>query len=106
MITMQIGSAEREFDDDLRNVDEAWILEQIRRRRVDGQGVCVRVSIHVGDINAVFSTPACSRFAGGGRPPNNAERELFLCWSKLGLDKCDFSPEAVVAFLRQCRRHW
>jgi hypothetical protein len=104
MIKVQIGNADRGFADSLSDIDETWIVQQIHRRRTDGQVVCVRVFVHVGCINVVLSTPACPCSGGGGRLPNNAEREVFLCWGRLGLDRADFTVDAVVAFLRQLRR--
>lgn len=104
MIKMQIGSAERGFADSLYDIDEGWIVQQIHRRRTDGQVVCVRIFVQVGCVNVVLSTPACSSYGGGGRAPNNAEREVFLCWGRLGLDRADFTAEAIVSFLRQLRR--
>lgn len=103
MIRVQIGSAEQCLADDLRDLHEAWIVQQIQRRRRDGQSVCVRIFVHVGCINIVLSTPACPCYGGGGRPPSNTEREVFLCWSRLGLDRADFTAEAIVAFLCQLR---
>lgn len=104
MVKVQIGSAERDFADSLHDVDNGWIVQQIQRRRAEDRTVCVRIFVHAGCVNMVLSTPACARNGGGGRQPNNAEREIFICWGRLGLDQIDFTAEAVVAFLRQLRR--
>ena len=53
MIRIRIGEAERE----LASADENWINEQINRRRAHGQKVCVRVTVHEGDLNMELSTP-------------------------------------------------
>ena len=51
----------------------------------------------------ILSMPACDG-SGGNRPPNPQESEIFALWDKNGLNKNDFSPENVGAFLKQLIR--
>ena len=100
MIRIQIGDVERE----LASADEHWIIQQINRRRADGQKVCVRVTIHEGDLNMVLSTPTCGVSGGGGRPPRPREKEVFDLWNQRGLNDTDFTGGNLVAFLKQLKR--
>lgn len=98
MIRIRIGEAERE----LANADEHWITQQINRRRANGQTVCVRVTVHDGELNMELSTPTCET-SGRGRPPRPKEKKVFDLWNKLGLDEADFTGGNLVAFLKQLR---
>ena len=100
MIRIQIGTSERKIQD----ADSSWINEQIDRRRRDGQSVCVRVQIDDERANMVLTTPSCSGAAGGNRPPNAQESEVFDLWEKRGLNKDDFAPGNIVAFLNELMR--
>ena len=98
MIRIKIGSNEpREFKD----VSPDWINEQINLRRRDGVAVCVRVSIKEGSIDMVLSTPGCQGRGGGGRSPNEQEKQIFGLWEKLHLNKESFTGGNLVAFLKQ-----
>jgi hypothetical protein len=99
MIKIRIGDAEKDF----ASADEHWINQQISRRREDGQTVCVKVTVHEGDLNIVLSTPTCGG-AGGGRPPGPQEKEMFSLWKQKGLDNADFTGADLVAFLKQIKR--
>ena len=46
-IKVRIGDQERDFN----AVTESWISEQLRRRRQDGQTVCLQVLINTGSLN-------------------------------------------------------
>lgn len=100
MIKIRIGDQEKDFD----SADENWINQQINRRREDGQVVCVRVTVNVGDLNMMLSTPTCGASSGGGRPLRPQEREVFELWNHRGLDSADFTGGNLVAFLKQLRR--
>lgn len=87
-----------------RNIGEAdasWITEQIRRRRADGQAVCVEVVIHVDGILMTLSTPTCRSERGGYRLPNPREREILELSRKHHLVARDFSTGGVVLFVKQ-----
>jgi hypothetical protein len=99
MIRIQIGDEERDLD----NADEHWINQQINRRRADGKSVCVRVTIHAGDLDMVLSTPTCGASGGGSRPPRPGEKEVFDLWNERGLNKADFTGGNLVAFLKQIK---
>ena len=100
MIRVQIGTSERAIE----NADPSWITEQINRRRRDGQTVCVRVRIDDSRANMILTTPACAGAGGGNRPPNAQESEIFDLWEKRGLNKGDFAPGNLIAFLNQLMR--
>ena len=78
MITIKIGSEERSNG----NIEKRWIAQQLRKR--NGQPVCVKLVIREGDVNARFSSGACSRSGGGGSgpKPNRKERQLFRLWDQ------------------------
>ncbi len=100
-IKVRIGDQERDFS----AVTESWISEQLRRRRQDGQTVCLRVLINTGSLNLNLSTPGCGGGGGGGgRPPSDREQGIFELWSKRGLNSSDFSPGNVNSFLQQLSR--
>lgn len=89
---------------DLLGVEPRWIVEQIERRRRDGQVVCVEVMIKNKSCDMRLSTPACVSPGGHGRRPNCAEEEVFALWRKLGLNDAAYSPGSVVAFAKQVAR--
>lgn len=99
MSTIRIGTDER----DLRDADPQWITQEIQGRRKDGLRVCVVVQIRTADISMTLATPGCGG-AGGGRPPNRREREVFELWEELGLDEQGFEPGKVVAFVKRVIR--
>lgn len=98
MITVRIGDSE---SSDIN--DAHWINEQIRRRRKDGQDVCVTVRIEEGQLRLTLGTPACPR-GRGGRVLNDDERSIFELWNKHHLNDASFSGGDVVAFLKQLSR--
>lgn len=100
MITIRIAEEERQLD----ALDEQWINQQINRRRADGQSVCVRVTVHEGDLDMVLSTPTCPTSGRGGRPPRPKEKEVFDLWGRRGLNDANFTSGNLVAFLRQLKR--
>lgn len=100
MIRIRIGDQERDYD----SADENWINQQINRRRADGLQVCVRVTIHLGDMDMILSTPTCGSSSRGGRRPRPSEQEVFDLWNQRGLDSPDFTGGNLVAFIKQLRR--
>lgn len=100
MITITIGTAQATFD----QADDAWINQQINRRRADGAVICVQVSIQESDVNVVLRTPACGAGGGGGRLPNPREKQVFDLWNARHLNEREFTGGDVVSFLRQLRR--
>lgn len=103
MISLRISNSNQEFQSS-RDIDENWVLEQINRRRRDGEKVCVRVSINEQPIHVSLSTPGCPGIGGGGRLPNEDEEKVLDLWDKLGLNKVDFGGGSLIAFFRQLRR--
>jgi len=99
MITVRIG------DDQLvirskSEIDEAWINQQINRRKKDRLQVCVRVTIEYEDVHVTLITPTCPSGGGGGRL-NQKEEALLELWKKQRLDREDFAGGNLIAFLRQ-----
>ena len=97
MIRVRIGDSERE----LSSVSENWINQNINRRMADGLSVCVRGIIKEDQLNMSLSSAICPQSAGGGRPPNRYEKQLFNLWEKSGLDKESFRGGNLVSFLKQ-----
>jgi hypothetical protein len=100
MITVSIAGECRQLED----ASESWITQKIERRRRDGMTVCVQVAIQLSGLMMTLSTPGCGAAGGGGRLPNDNEREVFALWDKLGLNRSDFAPGNLIAFLKQFRR--
>ena len=97
MSTIRIGTDERP----LGQADPQWITQEIVGRRKDGLPDCVIVTIKTTDLSMHLATPACARGGVGGRPPTPREQAVFALWRKHGLDDVEFSPGAVVAFVKQ-----
>lgn len=87
----------------LDEADPQWITQEIQGRRNDGQDVCVVVRVEVEGLNVTLSTPACAKGGGGGRAPTQRERVIFDLWREQGLDEPNFTPGAVIAFLKRLR---
>jgi len=100
MVTVTIADETR----DLANASEHWITQSINERRQRGGPVCVRVSIELSGLRMALTTPGCPAGNGGGRAPNNNEREVFALWEERGLNRPDFSAGNLIAFLKQFRR--
>jgi len=100
MIRVTIGGSEV----DIADASPEWINQQISRRRADGLSVCVRVLIQVDGAKVSLFTPTCAGAAGGGRPPNDRERQIVDLWNQRGLNQTDFSGGGLVAFLRQLQK--
>ena len=97
MITVKIGTDERDMTE---GIDEQWINQQIARRREDGEQVCVRITIHEGEVNVNLATPTCTGGSVGGRRPNGAELEIIELWNRRGLNEVQFTGGNLVAFLK------
>lgn len=89
----------------LDQADANWITRQVNGRREDGSSVCVRISIQSPNINVALATPGCpSGGCGGGRPPNNGERDILDLWERHKLNQSDFPAGQLVAFVGQVLR--
>lgn len=97
MIRVSIGDMEREIN----AVDEAWINQQINRRRGAGLEVCVKVTISDDEVDLILSTPSCPNQGGGSRPLRGRENHIVELWSKRHLSESDFSGGNLIAFLKQ-----
>lgn len=96
MITLRIGTEQRKNG----NVEERWIAQQIRKRRNDGQPICVKAIIDEGDVKMSLSSAACSG-GGGGRPPNRKEQKLVDLWNSKGLKGKEINAGMVISFLKK-----
>lgn len=90
----------RDFEKELSNVREAWINEQLSRRRREEESVCVQVTIDKPPLRMGLSTPDCTS-GGGERPPNAQERRIFELWEKHRLNTTGYTGGNLIAFLRQ-----
>ena len=100
MITVKVGEEERAISE----VTAQWVNDQLHRRRADGVPVCVRVILKTDCLNMVLATPECQGMGGGGRAPNEKERQLLELWDHRGLNDRAFSSGNVIAFLKQLQR--
>ena len=100
MVTIKIGSAEQQ----LESLDEGWLLQQINRRRRDGERVCVIVEIDDSPINLIFATQGCARGGGSSRAFTAQEQRVIKLWNKHHLDEAEFQGGELMAFLKQLRR--
>ena len=100
MVSVTIGGESRDIND----ATESWITQEIQRWRKANRSVCVQVSIDLSGLKMLLSTPGCGAGRGGGRPPNLNESEVFGLWADRGLNRSDFAPGNLLAFLKQFRR--
>ena len=98
VITVQIGTSKK----DISEANESWIIQQINRRRKDGQEVCVEVRIRTDSLDFTLATPNCG--GSHGRRPQPNEQEIFDLWKKHGLNESEFKGGNLVAFVKQLRK--
>jgi hypothetical protein len=100
MITITIGSQSK----NLNEAHESWIAQEIQRLRQIDRNVCVRVTINDPGINVTLATPGCTGSGGGGgRAPNEEERNVLNDWRKRGMEDAEFAVGNLIAFLKQLR---
>jgi hypothetical protein len=100
MSKIRIGNSEKE----LSEASESWITQQVRDREHDGQSVCVQVILKDDGVDMILSTPQCSGGGGGGRQPNQKEREIFELWNDRHLSHTTWAVGNLIAFLKQLRK--
>lgn len=104
MVTIKIGGNEMRFPG-VSSVDENWINQEINGLKRDGKPVCVRVTLHEGDVNIILTTANCvGNGPGGVRTLTKSEEDAFDLWEKLGLKNGEVSGGKVVAFFKQVRK--
>src|SRR3954454_17286845 len=96
-VTVRIGQETRELD----AASESWINDQLNRRRLDAQNVCVQVTVHAGAVDLVLATPGCGSGGGGGRQATSRESDILELWNRLHLNQTRFTSGNLVAFLKQ-----
>jgi hypothetical protein len=100
MIRITIGANER----DIGGVTPGWVREHVQDLRARGIAACVRISIEVGSMNMILSTPCCpSSEEVVHRPYQGREKEIFEWWEKRGLNRDDFDVNELIAFIDQIR---
>jgi hypothetical protein len=100
-------SAEIHINGDVRTVDEAdasWIAKSINGRKHDGVAVQVRVVVKEPGIDIVLAAPP-ARGRGGGRMPNNREREVLEMWNRHHLGDVETKVGELVAFIKELVRY-
>lgn len=104
MVTIKIGGIEMRFPG-VSSVDENWINQEVNGLRRDGKPVCVRVTLHEGDVNIILTTANCvGNGLGGVRTLTKNEEDAFDLWEKLGLNNGEITGGKVVAFFKQVRK--
>jgi len=100
MITIKIDTVEQQFDD----FDESWVLQQINRRRHEGDPVCVVVKIDEPNVKMILATKECRNAGGAARTLTREEEKVVERWRKHRLDEPDFAGGELLAFLKQLSR--
>ena len=95
---VKIAKVERQFNE---SIDEQWIIQQINRRRAEGQSPCVRVTIDGADLNMILSTPNCPKNNLSTRPARPHEKEIIEIWNKHGLNDENFTGNNMITFFQQ-----
>src|SRR5438477_4955478 len=98
MITLQIGDGPVMKQGD---VTEGWINQQIRRRREDGQSVCVKVTISNSTVDMLLATPGCTNIGRSRQIPTPEEKLILELWTACGLNQESFTAGNLLAFLSQ-----
>ena len=98
--TLRIGNETRTLAD----ANENWIGEQIRRRRTDGQDICIELAIQSERINVRLATPGCGTGGRGGRRANHYELNVIELWDGGKLNSREFSPDSVSSMIKRVRR--
>ena len=102
MVTIRIDNHE----EDISRIDAQWINQQIDRRRADGLSPMVIIRIKEPYIDIILSTPgSTNNYSTSNRRPNEREQQIFDLWTKLNLNRADFSSGNVVAFIKQLDRY-
>jgi len=100
MVTVKIGGDSRELHS-RREIDEAWISQQISGRKRDGQRICIQVLIIEGDINLVLSSSGCVGSLGSPREATTAENEILKLWNNRRLNIDVITTGSLIAFLKE-----
>lgn len=95
VISVRIGSSERNYSD----VNKDWIIQQIVKRRKEGQSFSVEISIECGPVNIICSTPGSKSINGVPRSLRPEEIKIQKLWQKYNLNNKDFSIENLLYFL-------
>jgi hypothetical protein len=102
MITLRIDNREEA----LSEINQQWIHQQINRRREDGLLPSVIIRIMEPEINIILATPgSANSYNTSSRRPNEKEQRILDLWSRLNLNRADFSSGNLVAFIQQIDRY-
>ena len=98
MITLRIDNREEV----LSEINPQWINQQINRRREDGLIPSVIIRIKEPGIDIILATPgSANSYSTSSRRPNEKEQRILDLWSRLNLNRTDFSSGNLVAFIQQ-----
>ena len=101
MIKVTIGDSQRVFAS-RSDIEEAWINQQIvRRRRDTGEDPCVRVHVALGSVDVTFASASCGGQGGGGRALTPLESSLFDLWQQFELGGRALVGGRLVEFLKR-----
>lgn len=104
MLKVKIGTTELVYDD-LREIEEARILQLIALLRREHQQVCVLVTIEEYPVNLFLPAGACTGVGGGvHRELRPEEQRIVDVWEKHKLNNTNFNDGELIAFLKQLRR--
>lgn len=85
-------------------INEGFLIEQVRRRQEDGLAVCIRIHINQNGVNLPLSCGECGGGGGGrGRQPTSLEQEILDLWIKFGCGGSQINPGKLIAFLNQVK---
>jgi hypothetical protein len=99
MITVSIGSAERQIED----VTPDWVHEQISRRTAAGESVCIRLRIDDPRAVMTLTTEDCPPGSSNTRLPNQLELRLFEIWKQHDLNGHRVNSGHLISFLARLR---
>lgn len=82
-------------------INEGFLIEQIKRRENNGEAVCIRMHISGHGVELPLSCGACGGGGGGGRAPTAAEQSILDLWNKFACGGGKINPGKLVAFIKQ-----
>lgn len=88
---------------DALEVNEGFLIEQVRKRQNDGKSVCILVRINQSGIELTFSCGNCGGGGEGGRPLSKEEQQVVRLWEKLGCGGSEINPGKLIAFIKQVK---
>lgn len=103
MIKVKIETVERVYDK-FGEIDEGWIIQEIKRLRRDSQSVCILVTVKEYPVDLILPVGSCTVMGEGGRPLKLEEQRIVEAWERHQLNRADFREGELIAFLKQLGR--